>query len=55
VLHLVRGQKPASGYQHESGKETEAEIRVALKDTVDLDREHVLVLYALCRKEPDGR
>jgi hypothetical protein len=55
VLHLVRGKNPASGYRHESGNETEAEIRAALKDTINFDREHVLVLYALCRKEPDGR
>lgn len=55
VLHMVRGEKPASGYQHDSGNETEAEVRAALKGTFDLDREHVLILYALCRKEPDGR
>lgn len=55
VLHLVRGQKPASGYQHESGNQTAAEIRAALKGVFDVDREHVLVIYALCRKEADGR
>jgi hypothetical protein len=26
-----------------------------LSGVVDFDREHVLILYALCRKEPDGR
>ncbi|MSU50435.1 MAG: hypothetical protein EXS37_15350 [Opitutus sp.] len=55
VLHVVRGQHPANHYHHESGDETEAEIREAVKGTFDLDREHVLVLYALCRQEPDGR
>ena len=55
VLRVVRGKRPASAYQHESGSQTEAEIREALRDTFDLDREHVLVMYGLCRKEPDGR
>ncbi|MDB6152218.1 MAG: hypothetical protein JWL90_671 [Chthoniobacteraceae bacterium] len=55
VLHVVKGKLPASGYQHESGNKTAAEIRAALAGRVDMDREHVLVLYALCRKEADGR
>lgn len=55
VLHVVRGKSPASAYKHESGDVTTAEVRDALKGTVNLDREHVLILYALCRKEPDGR
>lgn len=55
VLHMVKGKHPASSYQHESGGQTEAEIREALKEKLDLDQEHVLTLYGLCRKEPDGR
>lgn len=55
VIHLVRGKKPASEYHHESGDITHQEIREALRGTIDLDREHVLVLYSLCTKEPDGR
>ena len=55
MLHLVRGQAPANQYHHESGDRTAAEIRGALKGEVDPDREHLLVFYALCRKEPDGR
>ena len=55
VLHVVRGKRAASAYTHESGETTTAEVRDALKGTVDLDREHVLILYALCRREPDGR
>ena len=55
VLHLVRGKLPAAGYQYESGQITTAEIRAALQGTVDLARDHVLVLYALCHKEADGR
>jgi len=55
VLHLVRGKRPASAYNYESGDETVAEIRAAMKDTFDLDHEHVLAIYGLCRKEPDGR
>lgn len=54
-LHLVRGQHPASHYKYESGDETAAEVRAALKGTINLDREHVLILYALCHTEPDGR
>ena len=55
VLHVVQGKHPAAHYQHESGDETAAEIRAAVKGVFDLDREHVLVMYGLCRKEPDGR
>ncbi|MGA2174080.1 MAG: NPCBM/NEW2 domain-containing protein [Verrucomicrobiota bacterium] len=55
VLHLVRGQLPASEYHYKSGDRTAQEIRLALKGTMDLDREHLLVFYALCRKEADGR
>lgn len=55
VLHVVKGKLPASAYQHESGDQTAAEIRSALADKMDIGREHVLVLYGLCRKEPDGR
>lgn len=55
VLHMVKGKLPASRYQHESGNQTAAEIQTALKGIVDMKREHVLVLYGLCRKEPDGR
>jgi hypothetical protein len=54
-LHLVRGKLPADQYHHLSGDVAQAEILAALKDTFDLDREHVLVFYALCRKERDGR
>jgi hypothetical protein len=55
VLHLVRGQLPASGYHHDSGDRTAQEIRLALQGTIDMERGHLLVFYALCRKEPDGR
>jgi len=55
VLHLVRGQLSASEYNYDSGDETAQEIRRALKDTMDVEREHLLVFYALCRKEQDGQ
>lgn len=55
VIHLVKGKLPAGAYSYQSGNITKEEVRSALKDTVDLDHEHVLILYALCRKEPDGR
>lgn len=55
VVHLVRGKLPAQQYRHDSGGRTALEITSAMKDTLDLSREHVLVLYSLCRKEPDGR
>lgn len=55
ALHVVRGRSPAADYTYESGDKTAGEIRDAMKGTFDLDREHVLVIYALCRKEPDGR
>lgn len=55
VFHLVRGRHPASGYGSESGRETTEGIRTALRGAVDLEREHVLVLYGLGRRETDGR
>src|ERR1700677_924591 len=55
VVHLVRGELPAGEYHYESGDRTAQEISVALKGTMDLNREHLLVFYALCRKESDGR
>lgn len=55
VLHLVRGKLPASGYNYEAGGVTGKEARAALQGVVDFDREHVLMVYGLCRKEPDGR
>jgi hypothetical protein len=56
VLHLVRGKLPAAQYNHDSGNRTANEIADALKGTVDLASEHVLVLYALVRQEKkDGR
>lgn len=55
VIHMVRGQHPAAHYEHTSGDETWAEVRKALAGTIDPEREHVLILYGLCRREPDGR
>ena len=55
AIHLVRGKLPAGQYHYSSGDVAKAEIRDALRGTFDLDREYVLVFYALCRKEPDGR
>lgn len=55
VLHVVRGKFPANAYHYDSGEKTADEIRAALKGTFDLDREHVLVIYALCRQASDGR
>jgi len=54
-LHQVRGKLPAAQYHYSSGEVTKAEVRDALRGTFDLDREHVLIFYALCRREPDGR
>ncbi len=55
VLHVVRGMQPASGYTHDSGHPIELEARAALRGVFDFDREHVLMIHALCRKNPDGR
>ena len=55
VVHLVRGKLPASDYNYESGDRTAQEIRLALQDKMDVEREHLLVFYALCRREADGR
>jgi hypothetical protein len=55
AIHVVRGKGVASDYHHDSGSKTAGEIRAALKSIMDLDREHVLVFYALCHQEADGR
>lgn len=55
VLHVVRGKFPARDYNGDSGAQTMEEIRASLHATINLDHEHVLVIYALGRKEPDGR
>jgi hypothetical protein len=55
VIHLVRGQLPAGEYHYLSGDRTAEEIQAALKPTLDIAREHLLVFYALCRKTNDGR
>ena len=55
VVHLVQGELPASEYHYDSGDRTAQEIRLALKGTMNIEREHVLVFYALCNKAKDGR
>jgi hypothetical protein len=55
VVHLVRGELPASEYHYESGDRTAREIGRALRGTLDIEREYLLVFYALCRKTNDGR
>jgi hypothetical protein len=55
VIHMVRGQHPAAHYQHESGDETWREVREALAGKFDPERSHVLILYGLCERAPDGR
>lgn len=55
VLHVVRGKYPEKKYTRDSGRDIEAELRDALGGTIDFDRERVLVLHGLGRREPDGR
>ena len=55
VVHLVRGQLPTGKYHYDSGDRTAWEIRNALKGTMDVDREHLLVFYALRHQAKDGR
>lgn len=55
ALHVVTGKHPASAYNHDSGTPIADEVRAALAPVFDLDREHVLILHALSRQEPDGR
>jgi hypothetical protein len=55
VIHLVRGKLPADKYHYDSGGETAAEIHAALAGTLDTEREHVLVFYALCQHTNGGR
>jgi len=55
VVHLVRGKLPASEYHYESGDRTAQEIGLALQGTLDIEREYLLVFYALWRKTNNGR
>ncbi len=55
VIHMVRGQQPTGHYDYKSGDETWGEVRKALAGKFDPEREHVLILYGLCEREPDGR
>ncbi len=55
VIHTVKGRHPAAHYQHESGDETWNEVRKTLGNKLDAKREHVLILYGLCEREPSGR
>ncbi len=55
VVRLVRGKLPASAYHYESSDRTAQEIALDLKGTLDIEREHLLVFYALCRKTNEGR
>jgi NPCBM/NEW2 domain len=54
-IHMVRGLHAAAHYHHTSGDETWAEVRKTLTGKIDPAKEHVLILYGLCRREPDGR
>ncbi|MES2476493.1 MAG: NPCBM/NEW2 domain-containing protein [Verrucomicrobiota bacterium] len=55
IIHVVRGQHASAHYNYESGNETWAEVQEALTGTLDVKREHVLILYGLCERESDGR
>ena len=55
VIRVVRGKHPASHYTYESGGETGAEVREALQEELDFDREHVLILYGLSERDSQGR
>jgi len=53
-IHLVKGEQPANHYDYKSGQKIKQEIRRALEGIVNLDKEFVLVVHGLCRKEKDG-
>lgn len=55
VVHLVHGKLPASEYDYQSGGRTAQEIREALAGQVDVEREFLLVFYALEHQASDGR
>lgn len=55
VLHMVKGKHNADHYGHQSGREAKVEIRAALADKFDLNKEFVLVLYGQSWKLPNGR
>lgn len=53
-IHLVKGRETAKQYDYQSGQKVRREIQQALKGKVNLDKEFVLVIHGLCRKEKDG-
>ncbi len=55
VIHVVNGKWPASHYHYDSGDETAGEIRETLAGTVNMEREFLLVFYALCQQTNGGR
>jgi len=55
AIHLVKGQKPAAQYRHESGGDVRREVQAALTDRVNLDREYVLIFNGMCRKLGENR
>ena len=54
-FHLVRGQKPASDYDYDSGRAIVQELRRKLRHSIDFDREHILILHGLCHQKANGK
>jgi len=53
-VHLVKGRDPAASYDYKSGDKTKREIQQALRGTLRLDRDFILVFHGLTSKRKDG-
>ena len=54
VIHVVKGQDTADGYDHDSGDKVRREVAAAVAEKFRLASEFVLIVNAMCRTEEDG-
>jgi len=54
-IHLVKGKEPATAYDYDSGGKVLKELKEALDGVINFDREFVLVMGGMCRKQDDGK
>ena len=53
-IHVVKGKDPSIRYDYKSGGKVKRELKDALRGTIDLDREFVIVFYGLFDPRDDG-
>jgi hypothetical protein len=53
-IHTVKSKEPAKSYSVKSGRKIQQEIRRALKEKIEYNRDFILVFHGLIRKKEDG-